>query len=257
MFLAKVAVEGFRASVPGPLICDIPGRFSVLLGANGTGKSTATDAIALAHADVFPWKPRATTASLAKTGQRSIETSYEYENAETIRIWKERRAQGVPAPKWNRRLYSAMGVVRSEIVDTTSETRDVFRNLPMLYLPATRNPIEDLAGRNARLIVEMLRTQAKRRGEPASLSGLKKHLGNLIATILSSHALLADAESRVHESLGQLTQGVSGKAAFLATRSTKRSSRAFLSSSLATLFRIEVLRIGSNSKVWATPTSFR
>jgi hypothetical protein len=89
MFLARVAVEGFRASVPGPLICDIPGRFSVLLGANGTGKSTVTDAIALAHADVFPWKPRATTASLAKTGQRSIETSYEYENSETIRIWKD------------------------------------------------------------------------------------------------------------------------------------------------------------------------
>lgn len=111
MYLAKIVVDGFRAAAHGPLECELPGRFGVLLGPNSTGKSTITDALAIAHADVFPWKPRPSSAALTRDRPRMIEVRYQYEDGETLPIWRERRAQGVPAPTWTRRLYSSLGTV--------------------------------------------------------------------------------------------------------------------------------------------------
>lgn len=50
MHLSRIAVSGFRASAEDAMVCDLPGRFSVLIGANGVGKTTLTDALYLAHA---------------------------------------------------------------------------------------------------------------------------------------------------------------------------------------------------------------
>jgi putative ATP-dependent endonuclease of OLD family len=93
----------------------------------------------------------------------------------------------------------------------------VFDNLPLLYLPSTRNPVQDLAGRDARLIVEMLRAEAKRQGNPRSMTGLRKHLGNLITTIFKTDALLRESEARVAESFETLTSGVAKRTSFLGT----------------------------------------
>lgn len=216
MYLSEIVVDGFRAASKGPLHCYLPGRFSVLVGANSTGKSTVSDSIAIAHTDVFPWKPRSSSAALTREGRRTIDVTYDYEEAETLRIWDQRRAQGIPPPTWTRRLRSSMGVVRSD-VDAAPEAREVFANLPVMYLPSTRNPVEDLAGRDARLIVEMLRSEAKRLDSSASLAGLRKHLGNLMNTIISNNSLLTNAEARVDGYLNGLTTGVSKRSAFLAT----------------------------------------
>jgi putative ATP-dependent endonuclease of OLD family len=219
MYLLEIVVDGFRAAAHGPLKCELPGRFAVLLGPNSTGKSTISDALAIAHSDVFPWKPRASSAVLNRDrAHRMIKITYEYEDSETLPIWRERRAQGVPAPTWTRRLYSSLGTVRSEVeAGVSKEAREVFDNLPLLYFASTRNPVQDLAGRDSRLIVELFRSEAKRQGHPTSLAGLRKHLRNLIRTIVAHEQLLTDAEARVDTSFGQLTSGVCKRSAFLAT----------------------------------------
>lgn len=220
MYLRHIVVDGFRAATAEPLECELPGRFAVLLGANSTGKSTVTDAIALGHQVVFPWKPRASSAALTRARPRTIDLAYKYEEAETLEIWSGRQAQGVPAPAWTRRLSSSMGSVRTEVDPATSpEAREVFANLPVLYLSSMRNPVIDLAGRDARLIVEMLRSEAKRPGQTASLAGLRKHMGNLLGKIVgdTGNPLVRHTEARVNTAFEDLTSGVSKRSAFLAT----------------------------------------
>lgn len=218
MYLSSVVVDGFRAATEGPLTCELPGRFAVLLGANATGKSTVSDAIALAHRTVFPWRPRSSDAVLSRSRDRVIHLTYKYEDEEVLPIWQRRQASGAMAPQWRTQLSSAMGEVRTRIAeDTPREAREVFDNLPLLYLPSTRNPVQDLAGRDARLIVEMLRAEAKRQGTPRSMAGLRKHLGNLIGTIFKTEALLQDAETRVAGSFATLTSGVAKRSSFLGT----------------------------------------
>jgi putative ATP-dependent endonuclease of OLD family len=52
--LRKVGINGFRAGAKAPLNVDVPGRFSVLVGANGVGKTTINNAIYWAHYERFP-----------------------------------------------------------------------------------------------------------------------------------------------------------------------------------------------------------
>ena len=54
MHLRRVTVEGFRAAASAPLTVEFPGRFSLLVGANGAGKTTINDAIYCAHRERFP-----------------------------------------------------------------------------------------------------------------------------------------------------------------------------------------------------------
>ncbi|GHA73584.1 hypothetical protein GCM10010345_90420 [Streptomyces canarius] len=80
MHLSRVAVSGLRASAETPMSCTLPGRFSVLIGANGVGKTTLTDALYLAHpGSRFPVLPRPTSAVLAPPDagvERSIDITY-------------------------------------------------------------------------------------------------------------------------------------------------------------------------------------
>ncbi len=79
MHLSRIAVSGFRASAEDAMVCDLPGRFSVLIGANGVGgKTTLTDALYLAHAaSRFPVLPRFGSATLAsERATRTISIAY-------------------------------------------------------------------------------------------------------------------------------------------------------------------------------------
>ena len=44
LLLRRIAVRGFRASAVSGVLCEFPGRFSLLVGANNAGKSTVADA---------------------------------------------------------------------------------------------------------------------------------------------------------------------------------------------------------------------
>ena len=54
MYLRRVDVEGYRAASSAPLSCEFTGRFNLLLGANGVGKTTINESIVLAHQHRFP-----------------------------------------------------------------------------------------------------------------------------------------------------------------------------------------------------------
>ena len=49
VYLSRVRVRGLRGAADGPLELALPGRFTVIAGANGGGKTTLMDAIYLSH----------------------------------------------------------------------------------------------------------------------------------------------------------------------------------------------------------------
>lgn len=212
MFLRRVEVHGFRAADQTPLVCEFPGRFAVLLGANSTGKSTICDAMTLAHPDVFPWAPRATTAALSSTvTERLVTVEYGYEPVEEVRTWEMRRSQHLDAPMWTRRLRPSLGRVRSENVESNERGP-----VTLLHLAATRNPPQDLAGRDAQLIVELLKAQDRRLSDSRSLTSVRAQLGGLLGQMVGN-PILQEAEQRVAAALTELTAGVLPRSSYLAT----------------------------------------
>ena len=212
MYLSRITVAGFRAAAYSDLECEIPGRFSVLLGANSTGKSTVSEAILLAHRDVFPSVPRPPAAVLSKSIQdRRVEVKYEWEDDERVPLWGMKKLQG-PPPTWTTTLSSGMGRVQTESPDRHRPESQ----LPVLYLSPTRVPSYDLGGRDSRLVVELLRAQSLRDNGSKSLAPLASHLRNLVSTLVDD-PLLKGAEERVGDHLGNLTSGVALRHPFLAS----------------------------------------
>ena len=54
MHLRKVSAEMFRAAVDSRLTVTFPGRFSLVVGTNGAGKTTIKDAIYWGHRERYP-----------------------------------------------------------------------------------------------------------------------------------------------------------------------------------------------------------
>lgn len=211
MYLEKVTVHGFRAANEEPLVCVLPGRFSVLAGANGAGKSTIVDSIVLSHRDVFPFTARPAAAALSKTvPNRTIDIAYALENGDASPLGLLCDST-VQLPAWTTSLTTSMGRVSASLGEALGDGQ-----LPVLYLSPTRNPAVDLAGREARLIVELLRAQSLRDRGDKSLRELRGLLGGLIGSVVARWPV-ADAEARVAASLAELTDGVVGRVPYLGT----------------------------------------
>ncbi len=212
MYLQKITVHGFRAANDDPLVCVLPGRFCVLAGANSAGKSTIVDSIVLSHRDVFPSTARPTAAVLSKTvANRTIDIAYAREDGDTSPLGRLCDSTLQLPPRWTTTLSTSMGRVSASRGDAPRNGQ-----LPVLYLSPTRNPAIDLAGREARLIVELLRAQSLRDRGDKSLRELRGQLGGLIGSVVSKWPV-ADAEDRVAASLAELTDGVAGRVPFLGT----------------------------------------
>ena len=211
MYLEKVVVHGYRAAANRPLECQLPGRFAVLAGPNSSGKSTVVESILMAHRDVFPFFGRPTSAGLSRSvASRTIDVTYSLETPDTSPLGELCRSDG-RVPQWTTELSSSMGRISASRTESIAEGQ-----LPILYLSPTRNPAADLAGRDARLIVELLRAQALRDRGDKSLKDLRGQLSGLIGSVVSKWPV-ADAEARVATTLAELTDGVSGRVPFLAT----------------------------------------
>ncbi len=83
--------------------------------------------------------PTASLVLLACGGRRDA-----YESVEVVRTWEMRRSQHLDAPKWTRRLRPSLGRVRTEHIEANEKGP-----VALLHLAATRNPPQDLAGRDA------------------------------------------------------------------------------------------------------------
>ena len=124
MYLKRVTVDGFRAAVPSAITVDFPGRFSLLVGSNGAGKTTINDAIYLAHPDRFP---RLTPPDAAVLGPapRSIAVEYSFEQPGGTEgaLGLALQGLGTSAPLWVRSLERSLGRVRARTVAPAPDER--------------------------------------------------------------------------------------------------------------------------------------
>ncbi|MGQ4431306.1 MULTISPECIES: ATP-dependent nuclease [unclassified Streptomyces] len=218
MYLSRVKVSGLRASVETPISCDLPGRFSVLIGPNGVGKTTLTDALYLAHpGSRFPVLPRPTSAVLAPpdTGvERNIDITYtladdlqaEGRLGREIHTTAHRRL-GREAEAWSVSLQRQLGTVTSRVTSSHGVTRKIDQ-FKLIYLPAWRHPLDELARREARILVELLRARQQELYGSRNLVALRARASQLLED-LAKDSLIDVVEARIGEQLGRLTAGVS------------------------------------------------
>ncbi|QOD92792.1 AAA family ATPase [Chryseoglobus sp. 28M-23] len=211
MHLRRVEVNGFRASAVDPISCELPGRFSLIVGANGTGKTTINEAIVLAHRHRFPQLPAIDGAALGDTPravdvQYSLEGDLEAEGA----LGRSLYEMGHEAPRWGRPLERSLGKVRAGHVVSPTEGHE---NVRLVYLPAQRNPIDDLSRRDARVLLELLRAEERRRPETGGLASLRS-VADAMLTSMTEHDLLVGLEERIGNHLSMASAGVREHFAF-------------------------------------------
>jgi putative ATP-dependent endonuclease of the OLD family len=209
--LSKITVEGLRASGDGTIEVSLPGRFGILVGANAAGKTTICDAAYLAHYERFPRLPRLSAAALAD-GPRSVAVQYSFEEAgraegplgQLLQEQAGRQAPGTVAAEWSRALTRDLGSIRA--VNLTQH--DVAGSVRLIYLPAWRNPVDELARREVRILVELLRAQQQRIDGRRTLSGLRGRASGLLEALARTDIIRA-VEERIEAHLSALSAGVS------------------------------------------------
>lgn len=201
---------GFRASATQAFTCSFPDRFSVLLGRNNAGKTTVCDALYLAHVHSFPGLRRSSAAVLGDN-PRLIDIEFEFGGAGPegpLGASLVGRSEG--PPRWTRRLERSLGSVRAVGIEGgqhIDETR-------LIYLPAHRNPVDELARREAEVLVELLRAEQERRNGHRNLTDVRALAAHLLDGLVS-HDLIQAVEARVSDYLASLTGGVSKQHAFV------------------------------------------
>jgi len=215
LYLRELTVRGFRAAHDGPLQVRLPGRFAVLLGANSAGKTTFCDSAYLAHTRRFPRLSPPSATALSKSTPREIEVKYAYEKPGTPEgpLGESRQAAGLPEPTWVRSLERRLGTVRAGTVEGAD--RDLVEQLPLMYLPAARNPIDELARRESRVLIELLKAEQQRQQGHSSLASLQRRAEEFLSK-LSEHGLVQGVEDRVRQHLNALSSGVQDHHPFIA-----------------------------------------
>ncbi len=212
MYMSRLTTRGFRASGDEEIDVKIPGRFAALVGANSAGKTTVCDAAYLGHPEKFPRLPRQSAAALG-TGTRGIDIEYAYETDPAVEglLGQHLQAQsgaatpGAMAASWSYALSRDLGTIRAS---PFLELPTVARSVRFIYLPAWRNPVDELARREARILVELLRAQQQRVNGRRDLGGLRARASGLLEA-LTSDGLIAAVEERIAAHLASLSAGVS------------------------------------------------
>lgn len=213
MYLKRATIHGFRASAVGAIVCEFPGRFAVLIGANNAGKTTVADSLYLGHSYNFPQLGRPTAATLSVTTPREIDIEYAFSpvGEPESALGDSLLAQGFPAPRWVRQLERNLGRVRSSPVGSTAEGADQIR---LIYLQGQRNPLDELARREAQILVELFRAEQQRRRGQRNLSDLRALAARLLDRLTRS-GLIDSVEQRVRTHMSALSSGVSRQYSFI------------------------------------------
>ncbi|WP_319448957.1 MULTISPECIES: ATP-dependent nuclease [unclassified Mycobacterium] len=209
--MSRLRVLGVRATAHGEIDIELPGRFSVLIGANGAGKTTACEALYMSHRRTFPHLARPSAATLGPP-ERRIDVEYSFSPAgaaegplgASLQAQSGRVTPGTVATSWSRTLHRDLGRVRAESVVNS----DIEPSLLLVYLPAWRNPLDELARQETRILIELLRAQQQNRGKGRDLTSLRSRASGLLEA-LATDGLLAALEERVDEHLNALSAGVS------------------------------------------------
>jgi putative ATP-dependent endonuclease of the OLD family len=211
VYLSRLRVCGLRGAADGELEVRLPGRFAVIAGANAAGKTTISDALYLGHSQRFPHLPRHSSAALGPA-DRHIEIDYSFENpgaaegslGREMQAQSSRSAAGTVATTWTKTLHRDLGSVTTRsLAPNEVESRTL-----LVHLPAWRNPLDELARRETRILIELLRAQQQNRGRGRDLTRLRGKASGLLEA-LATDGLLQFLEERVGEQLRALTAGVS------------------------------------------------
>ena len=215
MYLKRIRIEGYRASASSAMTCELGGRFSLILGANGAGKTTINEGIALAHPRRFP-NLAPIDANALGSPPRSVQVEYAYEAEESDEgaFGRFRKRQGLGAPKWSRPLERSLGRVRA---GTPLESASEYENIRLVHLPALRNPVDDLSRRDARILLELLRADERRHPETGGLRALRGQAAAMLSAI-TSHQLVRNVEDRIAQNLRTISGGVQEHHAFVGTQ---------------------------------------
>ncbi len=215
MHLRRVTVDGFRAAANAPLTVEFPGRFSLLVGANGAGKTTINDAIYWAHRERFPRLQPPDAAVLGPAPRRVfIEYQLETDMAHEGALGTFLTSIGGGAPVWTRTLERSLGRVRATEIDSMVEGHELTR---LVFLPALRNPVDELSRREANVLVELLRAEQKRNPSAGTLQGVRAMAQDLLGTLTAVN-LVKEVQGRIADNLRTLTAGVQEHHAFIGTQ---------------------------------------
>ncbi len=210
MYLNTVTIQGYRASAQEVFTCEFPDRFSVIVGQNNVGKTTVCDALYLAHLHKFPTLPRG-SATLLGENPRTISVKFKFggtgPEGPLGRFLIDRSESG---PHWTRHLERSLGNVRATSIESSHHVDDV----RLIYLPAHRNPIDELARRETEILVELLRSEQERRKNHRNLVDIRNRASSLLDHLVT-HDLLQSLQMRVSDALTGLTRGVSHQHAFI------------------------------------------
>jgi putative ATP-dependent endonuclease of the OLD family len=210
VYLRHVAVRGFRsAAAGGDVVCQFPGRFSLLIGSNNAGKTTVTDALYLGHPHCFPQLPRPSVAVLG-SAPREIEVQYAFNKSGEGESPLGKTL--VAEPAWVYELKRNMGQIRASLTGT--QRPDGFDNLRLIYLPAHRNPLEELARREAQVLVELLRAEQQRQRGHRNLLNVRNQAAALLEQ-LTKVGLIQSVEQRVRKHLTAMSSGISTHYSFV------------------------------------------
>lgn len=215
MHLSRVTVQGFRAAATSQLTVEFPGRFSLLVGANGAGKTTVNDAIYWAHRERFP-RLQPPDAVVLGPAPRQVEIEYQLASAPdpegALGVYLS--SVGLGAPVWTRTLERSMGRVRATEIVSTVEGHELTR---LVFLPALRNPVDELSRREANVLVELLRAQQRRNPAAGTLEGVRRTAEDLLGN-LTVENLVREVQERIADNLRTLTSGVQEHHAFIGTQ---------------------------------------
>ncbi|SER92675.1 putative ATP-dependent endonuclease of the OLD family [Actinokineospora terrae] len=147
-------------------------------------------------------------------GERSVEVEWTYADSDSVesplgasmQARSGRPTPGATAIGWTRGLSRDLGRVASRLLTPVEgDQADAFR---LVYLPAWRNPVDELARREARILVELLRAQRQNSGGGRDLTGLRARASALLEQ-LTGDGLIRAVEERISTHLQALSAGVS------------------------------------------------
>ena len=213
--LSEIRIDGYRAAAAEPITCALPGRFTVLAGGNGIGKTTVTDSLYLSHQERFPLLPPFSAASLGEP-PRFMEADYSLgDPADESALGVQLSAELGLAPR------SVIGTLRASLersLGNVAVRREQDRTLSdrvrALYLPASRNPLHELARREAVVLVELLRAEQERQQQNRNLAGLRERASAVLEGLLKDE-LVEEVQSRIAEYMLTLTRGVRPQHSFI------------------------------------------
>ncbi|MYS55263.1 AAA family ATPase [Streptomyces sp. SID6013] len=117
------------------------------------------------------------------------------------------RRLGHEAEAWSVSLQRQLGTVTSRLTSSHGLTRKIDQ-FKLIYLPAWRHPLDELARREARILVELLRARQQELYGSRNLVALRARASQLLED-LAKDSLIDAVEARIGQQLGRLTAGVS------------------------------------------------